>query len=270
MNNQPLLKLLLLDKNLLEFNYFLKNSKSFSKLGDLIDATVGYQLYHNTIHSSKEIEEKVFHSKEKYNYEWIPEIKAKNIKMFSIDYTEELFVKRTAKFFRIPQKVFIEGGKLLLREIISKEGLVVAKSDKEVLFPKSVLSIVLLNTFTEERLLTIMGYLTSYVCFFDIVVNGVKGNRKFFPRLSINTLKNLSFNINLFNTDLSIIVAKLIKIININNDENEYFDTYALLQAKIIFNYNMSEPLASSMMEYLKIPMLMQRKVLKEFKKLKN
>ena len=145
-----------LENKLFEINNYIKHSENTINLGTIIDATIGYQLYHNTLHSYEQISKRSFHSKTKIDDEWIREITSKNLKQFSIDYSYSSYVKKTALFFRIPPKKFLVKEKLLLREISSKNGFVIAYDDREVLFPKTIISIILKENNTNDQLLVII------------------------------------------------------------------------------------------------------------------
>ena len=270
MRNFSIKKYMLLENKLLNINNSIKDSENAIKLGTIIDATIGYQLYHNTLHGVEEITRRSYHSKTKINNEWVREITSKNVKQFSIDYTYSSYVKKTALFFRIPPKRFLVKDKLLLREISSKNGFVIAYDSEEILFPKTIISIILKEDNTNDRLLIIMGYLMSYICYFDFLLNGVKASRKIFPRISLASLKNLNFNVKMFDTGIQEQVKEILYL-NQNLEMKKGFnDIYALLQAKVFLLWNFAPIEATMIMNYLKISKSMQNNIQNYMQQLTN
>lgn len=271
MLDSSFLRNLVLEKDFKELNTKLQESNDIIKLGSLIEVTIGYQLYHNSIHTPEEIANKVYHSKIKKGPEWVPQITSKNLHRFYIDFTSTSYVKRTAQFFRIPAEKFIISHKLLIREILAKDGLVVAKTDRNILFPKTVLSVLLQENNTDKRLLQLLGYFMSYICQFDLLLHGVKSSRGLFPRISIQSLKNLNIHRKLFETDLDEIVQLIITSSEKKEEDQANFlkEQMALLQAKIFLVWEFNETQATVIMNYLQIPITVQNevidKILKKF-----
>ena len=250
------------DVELGEIINLLQQSDEIIKLGSIIDVSIGYQLYHNTIHKPEEISERVFHSKTKIDDNWIREITSKDLRRFKITFKTASYVNKTAQFFRIPPKRFLESNKLLLREVISKDGFVIALVKDEVFFPKTILSIILRVQNTNERLLALLGYLISYVCQFDFMVNGIKASRKYFPRISVQSLKNLNFTEKIFSRDIETFVQNLIHYSDSEEERKEFNNNFVQFQARIFTIWNISPNIASLIMNYLKISSIIQEQIL--------
>ncbi|MHA1169052.1 MAG: Eco57I restriction-modification methylase domain-containing protein [Candidatus Hodarchaeales archaeon] len=177
-------------------------------LKDIADYTVGYQLYHNTLHTREEITNKIHHSKEK-KAGWSPEIRAKNISRFFIDPEPAGYVNSAVPFFRLPADRFLKGERILLREIPGKEGFIAARTSRDILFPKSVLSIVMKKKTALFTNRDILAFLCSKFCLFEFRVTAEKGMQELFPRISAKSLNNLSIATNVSNTGISELVDRL-------------------------------------------------------------
>jgi hypothetical protein len=236
------------------------------KLDTIIECSIGYQLYHKTIHSKEVIEKKVFHSNSKTSPEMVKEITSKSLKLLAVNRENTNYVNFSVQFFRIPPKRFFESEKILLREIISKNGFIVARSNQKDFFPKTIISILPKN---QKYILFILGYLLSYVCLFDFLFHGIKSDQKYFPRVSINSLKNLNFNLELLSSDIDSIVTNLEKYSEEKNKENEFVENFSLLQAKVFYCYKFSIKTAEMIMDFLHVLENDKKRILKIFSNLK-
>ena len=262
LDSSSFLQILSLDMTLQDFLHNLESDQAIIKLGSLIDCTIGYQLYHHSIHSQDEIQGKVYHSNIKIDENWIQEINSKNLKLLEIDLSHRYYVKKNANYFRIPPSKFFTSKKLLLREVVAINGFVFTLTDKPVFFTKTIISIILKKTTDDKTLLLILGYLLSYVSLFDFYNNGIKSTKKYFPRVSINSLKQLQFSTKFYNSGVENIVQKLLSIKKNSGSTEEFSKSYLELQANIFLIYGIEPHLAESIMNYLKIPLLQRKKVL--------
>ena len=270
LNSLSFLQVLLLDMNLQDFLHFLETDSTIIKLDSLIDCTIGYQLYHHSIHSKDEIQGKVYHSNTKIDDNWIQEINSKDLKLLEIDLSHKHYVKKNANYFRIPQSKFFTSNKLLLREVVSKNGFVISLVDKPVFFTKTIISLILKEKTNDKTLLIILGYLLSYVSLFDFYVNGIKGSKKFFPRVSINSLKQLNFSTNLYTSGIEFTVEKLLNIKKDSGSVKEFSKYYQELQAKVFLSYYMDSHLSELIMNFLKIPSSQKEEVLEVMNTIKG
>ena len=268
MNNFSLKNLNVHEKETIEIIELLRSSDSYISLGDLIDVTIGYQLYHNSIHTPDEIATRKYHATSEINEHYIREITSKDLRMYSIDRKTRSFVNKQATFFRVPPKRFFESDKLLMREILSKEGFIVAKVPEEVFYPKTILGILLKEQNSEKRLLALLGFFVSYVCQFEFLNNGIKASRKLFPRISIQSLKSLHFTESIFTSGLEVQVKNLINSYNKKEQLEVYRVNYAQLQAKIFVNWNINASHAKIIMNYLRVSYEQQDQISKAMQKL--
>lgn len=180
-------------ENVLEVFHYIKNNNKTINLDEITDMTIGYQLYHNTIHSSEEINNKLYHSIYKKNHHYKKEIRTSDIDKFFINYDKACsFVDTNAHFFRKISEKFKRGYRILMRESIGKEGITSARLEKDFLFPKSIIVIALkkkeMNKSNRSLILNLIGILNSKLIWFEYLILGEKGNQELFPRISKKTL----------------------------------------------------------------------------------
>ncbi|OKY78296.1 MAG: Type II restriction enzyme methylase subunit [Candidatus Methanohalarchaeum thermophilum] len=168
-------------------NKMAKNAVNLSKIADL---TTGYQLYHTSIHSEDEIENEVFHSDEKKNKDYIPEVRGGSLSKYFVDPEPDGFIDSTADFYRIPEKRFLKNDKVLIREVTGSKGIIASHTDRKLFFPKSIISIVI-NNKKEFSTPYLSGLLNSTAMSFYFLITGEKSSQDLFPRLSISSLKTL-------------------------------------------------------------------------------
>ena len=268
-NQYSLPKLVFLDNELLRLHRTITTNSTTINLGEVIEATIGYQLYHHTLHSKQEISEKVFHSSRKIDDSWIEEITTKNLQLLHITEQEKSFVKKDVKYFRIPKKKFFGGSKLLVREVLDKNGMIIAYSTKPVFFPKTIISIISKEAENDDKkLLIVMAFLLSYVCLFDFYINSVKGVKKYFPRISITSLKNIHFTTELLNSDLDHLIKKVLEYKKNKETKKLYSEFQYLIQARVFYIYKIPLNSAKMIMDYLKVPNQIQNQVLSKLEQL--
>lgn len=159
-------------------------------LGDISDCTVGYQLYHSDIHDQAVIDEEAHHSTHPNSASDVPEIRSSSLFPYYVDPEPDGYVDSEPEFFRIPPERFRNGDRILIREITGDDGITAAAVDRELLFPKSVVALVL----SDDRFST--GYVTallnSTLLSFEFLVTGEKATQALFPRLSMSDLDRLT------------------------------------------------------------------------------
>ncbi|WP_191967109.1 MULTISPECIES: Eco57I restriction-modification methylase domain-containing protein [Haloferax] len=176
------------------------------KLREIADLTVGYQLYHRTLHSDAQIQNEVFHSETNVGDDYVTDTRADALTRYHLDRSKDRYVDTSAAFFRIPPRRFLDGEKLLVREVPSEAeiGLIATRSTDTLLFPKSVISVVLTDdTYDYEHLL---GLLNSRLLYLASLVTGEKMSQDLFPRVSLTQLRGLPIE---GTTELTPLVRKL-------------------------------------------------------------
>lgn len=163
-----------------------------TELCEIADVTVGYQLYHTDIHTEAQIENEVFHSDRKENGNYVVDTRSSALDRYALAISEGSYVDTSAEFFRIPPDRFLEGEKILLREVPSETdtGLIAAISETELLFPKSMISVLL--TDEDYKYEHLLGLLNSRLLYLQSLVKGEKMGQDLFPRVSLTQLRSLS------------------------------------------------------------------------------
>ena len=138
------------------------------------------------------------------------------------------------------------------------------------MFPKTILAIILKDENTIDRLLVILGYLISYMCQFDFLLHSIKGSRKYFPRISLYSLKNLHFNTNLFNHEIEKLVENLLDVDKNNDNEGLYDEYFVALQTRIFDLWNVPKITAENIMNYLHIDIKLKNKIINHLGNAKN
>ncbi|WP_411967406.1 Eco57I restriction-modification methylase domain-containing protein [Haloferax sp. YSSS75] len=162
-----------------------------TELQEIADLTVGYQLYHSSLHTAAQIDGEVFHSETDAGPDSVPDTRSDALSRYHLDRSQNRYVDTAADFFRIPPRRFRDGEKLLLREVPSKtdRGLVATRSAETLLFPKSVISVVL--TADEYEYEHLLGLLNSRLLYLASLVTGEKMGQDLFPRVSLTQLRGL-------------------------------------------------------------------------------
>ncbi len=159
-------------------------------LGEISDRTVGYQLYHTEIHNQEVIDEKAHHSEKKLSESYVPEIRSSSLYNYYVDPEPDGYVDLSAEFFRIPPEKFRDGDRILIREVTGDDGITAANVERELLFPKSVISLVVEKSQYSTRYITAL--LNSTLLSFEFLVTGEKATQDLFPRLSMSSLDRLT------------------------------------------------------------------------------
>jgi hypothetical protein len=152
-------------------------------------------LYHNTLHTAAEIDGQVYHATSERTPAHVPEVQSSALGRYALHRTDERYVDTAAEFYRLPDRAFIEGPKILLREMPSADAAgLVATIDRETRpFPKSVVSVVLRddrrNVYDLEH---VLGLLNSRLLYLESLVKGEKMGQDLFPRISQSQLKRTS------------------------------------------------------------------------------
>ena len=171
----------------LEFDLLKKIKKSSIPLGNICRYTLGLQVYHNSIHSKEEIEKRVYHSTDKLNDTYFPEIHGSQVMRFHFLENFQEYVAYGNWCYNKPEWVFCAGKRVLIREILGSDGLVCALIELTGI-PNKAIIIAIPEKFSNEYLL---GLLSSRLFTFYVNKTTEKGKQRLFPRISLSTLKNL-------------------------------------------------------------------------------
>jgi type I restriction-modification system DNA methylase subunit len=168
-----------------------KVSDSSVELAEIGNSTVGYQLYHRDIHTEEEINDEVFHAQQPRGPEYVPEIRSSSLHEYYIDPDPDGYIDLSAEFFRIPPEKYRSSDRILIREVPGPTGIVSAQTAEELLFPKSVLSLVLAEEFETHYVVTLLN---STLLAFELMATGDKSAQDLFPRISGAALGRLSIH----------------------------------------------------------------------------
>ncbi|MES2764697.1 MAG: TaqI-like C-terminal specificity domain-containing protein, partial [Bacteroidota bacterium] len=157
------------------------------KLEKIASYTLGLQVYHNTMHSKSDIENRIYHSKEKIDESYIFESGGRNISRYGFNENFNEYVSYGEWCYNKPDIKFCKEERILIREITSKTGLV-ATITNSVHVPNKAVIIVICNKCSNHFLLSILN---SKLIGFYINKITEKGEQRLFPRVSLTTIKNL-------------------------------------------------------------------------------
>jgi hypothetical protein len=157
-------------------------------LGDVAAFTTGYQLYHSSIHDQAVIDAERHHADRPESDAHVPEIRGTSVSRFHVDPEPDGYVDASAEFYRLPDARFRRGAKVLVREVPAADGVVAAHTDRDLLFSKSVISVVPTDAYDAAAL---SGLLNSDAVSFYVRVTGEKSAQQLFPRISLSTLRRL-------------------------------------------------------------------------------
>jgi len=222
-SNNPVIKTINEWKNDFVFNIEISDfSKTIvtkiieksQKLMEVASYSLGMQIYHNTLHSKEEMENKIYHSKTKKDDSYFPETGGKNIKKYNFEYSEDVYVSYCDNSYHKPNWNFFENERVVVREIMSKSGLVCAVTDKTHISNKSVIII----KPKEIECKYLLAILNSKLISFFVHQTTEKGTQKLFPRISLTSIKNLPIIV--ASTSLRKKIIKLVDKIIIQKTEN--------------------------------------------------
>ncbi|WP_370408204.1 Eco57I restriction-modification methylase domain-containing protein, partial [Tenacibaculum dicentrarchi] len=168
-------------------NLVKKILKASLKLNEIADYTIGMQVYHNTMHSKEDIKERVYHSTEKIDETYLPEISGKILNRYSIDLDFDEYVSYGEWCYNKPSERFISGERILVREIPGVNSLKSSILRREGVPSKAV---IIVKSKTNENY-ELLSILNSKLIGFYVNSTTEKGKQKLFPRISLTTLKKL-------------------------------------------------------------------------------
>ena len=161
------------------------------RLFDVSDYTLGMQVYHNSIHSKKDIADRKYHSAQKENESFFPESGGGNINRYSFSNVFKEFVSYGDWCYNKPDWRFCTEERILIREIPNKNGLTCCLTDTTHISNKAII-IVIGKEISNKYLL---GILNSTLIGFYVFNSTEKGIQRLFPRISLKSVRNLPIKI---------------------------------------------------------------------------
>lgn len=259
------------------------------RLDEIAEITVGYQLYHKDIHTRHEIAGKIYHAKEPFLKPMWEEIRASSLSRFKTGFHPDGYVRKEAKFFRIPPERFLKNQRILVREIPSKKGLIAARISKTFLCPKSIL--ILIPTDQSYSCENILCVLNSRLTQFELLTSGEKARQRLFPRISIKALSRLPMPVKPDNSYFPLLCREIEALMEEkviiekslwrtagrapNNDRLSQLDRClreqeAELNARVFWAYKLKETDVKEVLAVLQVPIMEQKAILEFFTKQSN
>ena len=170
-------------------NELVKQMDIHSKpLYELANYSLGIQVYHNTVHSKEEMDQRVAHASTQLNTDYVLEAGGRHIQRYGLKLPADSFVNYAAKAYQKPDKKFLSGPRIVLREITG-DNLTATVVEQEVAFNKSV---IIIRPFSPDlNLYFLLGVINSKSIGDYVATTGEKGKQKLFPRISLKTVKQL-------------------------------------------------------------------------------
>ncbi|MDO9153371.1 MAG: TaqI-like C-terminal specificity domain-containing protein [Paludibacter sp.] len=185
-----------------EYQIISKIEQDSLKLKDICKYTLGLQVYHNSIHSKEQIDNRVFHKKEQINETFFPETSGSQISKYTFNPIFKEYVSYGDWCYNKPDWDFCSKKRILIREILSPKGLVCATSDSINIPNKAIIIIIPIDVKYQDL---IIGILNSRLIKFYIEKTTEKGSQRLFPRVSLTTISKLPLKIDNSNTCKSIV-----------------------------------------------------------------
>ena len=154
-------------------------------LASLCEYTLGMQVYHNTLHTAEEMQNRIYHRSAPQPKPWYPESTGGNIKRYHFIPSYKNWVKPGEWCYIHPPARYYSGPRILVREITSST-LVCAYTEEEHIANKSV---IIVRALTVDPFL-ILGILNSRLIGRYIAWTTEKGKQRLFPRISLRSLRS--------------------------------------------------------------------------------
>ncbi|WP_341200187.1 Eco57I restriction-modification methylase domain-containing protein [Croceibacter atlanticus] len=176
-----------IESDLAVFDALEKIKSAQYVLNEVGKYTLGMQVYHNTMHTKEDIKNRVYHSFDKNNDSFIPEVGGNNLDTYILNLDFKEYVSYGDWCYNKPDLDMINGERILLREIPGRSRLK-AVIINEMAVPNKAVIIIKAEILTNNELL---GILNSKLMGFYVHKSTEKGKQKLFPRISLTTVKNL-------------------------------------------------------------------------------
>jgi hypothetical protein len=173
-----------------EASWVNKMKESGVTLGSLGRYMLGMQVYHNTLHTKEEMENRIYHSTAPKSNDWYPESGGKNIKRYELTETFKEWVLPGKHSYTNFDLSLAKGERIVVREITG-ETLVAALTDSRHIPNKAV--IVFRPSELNPRY--ILGILNSRLIGRYVSATTEKGTQKLFPRISLRSFRELPIRV---------------------------------------------------------------------------
>ncbi len=164
-----------------------KITRASVELGSVSKYTLGMQVYHNTMHTKQQIENRVYHSETRLNKTYYPESGGRNISRYLFSETYKEFVSYGEWCYNKPDWNFCTGERILVREIPGETTLVCSITNTEHVPNKAV--IIVKSTVYDDKY--VLGILNSKLIGFFVTNTTEKGTQRLFPRISLTSIRKL-------------------------------------------------------------------------------
>ena len=159
---------------------------SVVSLGSLGSYTLGMQVYHNTVHSKDEMEQRISHAPKPGRGTWLRESRGTNVQRYHFNEAMEEWVEYGKRCYHQPGREFSKGPRIVIREITG-ETLNCAYTDTEHMPNKAV---ILFRSDT-VNLKFVLGILNSKLVAKYVEATTEKGKQRLFPRISLRSVRTL-------------------------------------------------------------------------------
>lgn len=154
---------------------------------ELADYTLGAQIYHNSIHMRGQIDSRAYHANYKASRYHYPESGGRNVARYHFNEEFPEFVS-IENGYNVPQMEFFSGARVLVREIVGREGLVCAYTDTTHVSSKAL---VIVKPTAQLPAHALLAVLNSRVIGAYVRATTEKGVQRLFPRISLRTIRRL-------------------------------------------------------------------------------
>jgi hypothetical protein len=167
-------------------SWLKKVTENSVPLGSLGSYTLGMQVYHNTVHTKAEMEQRISHAEKPGKGIWLRESRGTNVTRYQFLEEMKEWVEYGTRCYHQPGKEFSKGGRIVIREITG-ETLVCAYTDTEHMPNKAVI------VFRSDtaNLKFILGILNSRLIAKFVEATTEKGKQRLFPRISLRSVRTM-------------------------------------------------------------------------------
>ncbi len=149
--------------------------------------TLGMQVYHNTMHTSEQINNRVYHSNEKRDQSYFPESRGTNIKRYNFENVFKEYVAYGSWCYNKPEWEYFSAPRIVMREIPAQT-LICAYTDSIHCSNKATIIVIPKEN---TNIYYLLGILNSKLMGFYIKNAGEKSKQRLFPRISLTMVRNL-------------------------------------------------------------------------------
>ncbi len=169
-----------------ETSWIAKMKTHSQSLGNFGKYVLGMQIYHNSLHSKAEMENRIYHSSRNRGKGWLPESGGKNIRRYEFVSEFNEWAKYGDHCYHKPPPEFLSGPRIVVREITGKT-LICAYTEEEHAPNKAVI----IFRSDKTNLKFILGILNSRLIGYYVESTTEKGKQRLFPRISLRSFREL-------------------------------------------------------------------------------